>query len=196
MNSTNIETVAEHSVNLELLPEQSNILDLGCRGFEFERHFSSLGHFVCCVDADPQIKDVPNDANFFRMAISNEEGECAIQNTVDPQARHIIKGIGTKKMTIESFTETLNKNNIGKIAWDLIKIDIEGEEFNILKSSKHPIAKQVSVEFHAHCRIEQTKQSIEELLKELEQYYTVHNAVWETRHSAGYNFWDVLLIAK
>lgn len=195
----NIQVISEHSVAMDILPARAKVLDIGCRGFEFERYFTDKGHTVFCIDADPFIKNVPPAANFFLIAISDENGNCEIEHSPDPQATRIIKSARSNSsitmMTIESFTRMVN-NVCGKIEWDLIKIDIEGEEVNVLKAAKHPIAKQVSVEFHAHCRPEQTRENLDELLKQLSQYYEIHNQVWESRHGAGFNYWDVLLIAK
>ena len=172
--------VGEHTIDETLLPESPNILDLGCRGFDFEKHFGG----VYSVDIDLL------EGDYYRLAISNKNGYVGIANTLDPQARHIIEGNAIEAVTIEEFSKRVGVNH-----WDLIKIDIEGEEYNILKDSKHPLATQVSVEFHAHCGV-QTKESLDELLIYLSQYYTVHGAVWESRHGAGYNYWDVLLKAK
>ena len=83
---------------------------------------------------------------------------------------------------------------LGVEKWDLIKMDIEGEEIKVLRSLQHPYCKQISVEFHAHCG--QTKQELDELLDWLSTWYDIHNRVWEERHGAGFNYWDVLLIAK
>jgi len=177
-----IEIVGEHSIIPRLLPvRHANILDLGCRGFEFRTQFGDR-HNVYCVD----IAEL-DDENYYPVAISDSGGWCGVHN--DGQATHIKEGNEIKKMTLHSFSEFVGVNR-----WDLIKMDIEGEELGILKSSIHPIAKQVSVEFHAHCG--QTKEEINTLLDWLSKYYTIHNRVWEQRHCAGYNYWDVLLIAK
>ena len=74
-------------------------------------------------------------------------------------------------------------------------MDIEGEEISVLEKSKHPIAAQVSVEFHAHAR-RQTKIQLDILLDWLSDWYEIKNRVWEERHCAGFNYWDILLIAK
>lgn len=172
-----IQVIAEHSVDMSLLPKQAVILDAGCRGFEFTDYFRYWGHEVLAVDID-DLK-----GNYLRCAVGHKIGKCAVNYTNDPQGTHIKDGEDIEMVTIESLGE-----------FDLVKLDIEGEEYSILKQSKHPIAKQVSVEFHAH--INQTKEQLDSLLNNLEQYYTIHNRVWESRHGAGYNYWDILLIAK
>lgn len=179
-----VEVIAEHSVNLSLLPENAVILDAGCRGFEFTKHLRSLGYQVVPVDIDNL------DGIYFKCAIGYKDGRCSVNHTNDPQAKSIKEGNEIDMFTIETIYNNLFFNP-GK--FDLIKLDIEGEEINVLKHGKHPMSKQLSVEFHAH--IGQTKAQIDELLNYLEEYYTITKS-WEPRHGAGFNYWDVLMIAK
>lgn len=181
-----IKEIAEHSVCLELLPEKSNVLDLGCRGFLFSEAMEDLGHKVYAIDID----DFPN-RNYYKLAISDKDGFCSVVHTSDPQAKHISEGGDLKKMTIDSFSKMVNVDK-----WDLIKIDIEGEEIPILKSLNHPVAKQLSVEFHAHCVPSQTKESLDELIDWLSQWYNVYNRNWITMHGVSENYWDILFVAK
>lgn len=175
------EVVAEHSVCISLLPEKANILDIGCRGFLFANFF--LGHNVFCIDMDKI------EGNYHQLAISDSDGLCGIAKNNDPQSTHVIDGFNVRKMTLNSFSEMVGIKN-----WDLIKMDIEGHEMLVLKSLKHPYAKQISVEFHAHCGIK--KEAIDSLLDYLSEWYEIHNRVWEKRHGCDFNYWDILLIAK
>lgn len=172
-----IQVIAEHSVDLSLLPKNAIILDGGCRGFEFSNYFRELGHQVLAFDIDML------EGNYIRAALGLNDGWCSVNKTNDPQATHTILGNDTKIHKIES---------LGK--FDLIKLDIEGDEYEILKHSEHPMAKQLSIEFHAHCG-KQTKEQLDELLIYLSQYYNI-TATWESRYGAGFNYWDVLFIAK
>lgn len=184
----NVKVIAEHSVDLDLLPTKATILDAGCRGFEFTDYFERKGHVVFSVDID----ELPEKRNYTRIAISDEDGKCGINKTNDPQATHILPGDEIHKVTVKTMAERLKVKR-----WDLIKLDVEGEEYNILNNAEsHPIANQVSVEFHAHCRPEQTKQALDKLLDKLSEYYFIKNRNWESKHGAGFNYWDVLLIAK
>jgi hypothetical protein len=176
--------VAEHTVDLSLIPKRSNILDCGCRNFSFANYFRERGHRVLAIDIDDL------EGVYLKVGISTESGECFVSDHADPQARKLVSE-GTKKVR----TMTLNELEIlTGYEFDLIKLDVEGEEINLLKRWKHPVSKQVSVEFHAHCG--QTKEELDELLNYLSQWYTVNNNVWESRHGAGCNYWDVLLISK
>jgi hypothetical protein len=182
-----IEVVAEHSVCLELLPQRAKVLDAGCRGFLFTNYLISMGHDVFAIDID-ELKG----GNYMRVGIGAKKDKMYVSNNPDPQGKQLTSvntGLQVTVLTLADFEIMAGQK------FDLIKLDIEGEEISILNTVQHPMAKQVSVEFHAHCT-NQTKQSIDELLNRLQQFYTIHNAVWESKHGAGFNYWDVLLIAK
>lgn len=180
-----ITEIAEHSVDLSLLPLKANILDIGCRGFWFKDYFTSLNHNVIALDID----ELPR-GDYRKIAISDVDGFCSMVNTSDPQARHIKTGNDIPMFTLDSLSKLCYIDK-----WDLIKIDIEGEEVKVLKSISHPYCKQISVEFHAHCGV-QTKEQLDSLLDWLSEWYTIHNKVWEQRHGCSFNYWDILLIAK
>lgn len=187
-NMNNVKVIAEHSVDLDLLPEKATILDAGCRGFEFTDYFEKKGHVVFSVDID----NLEDRKNYINIAISDTNGMCNVNHTPDPQATHISDGNQIHKVTIETLKERLHLKR-----WDLIKLDIEGEEYNVLNNAtNHPIANQISVEFHAHCRPEQSQKALDKLLDKLSEFYFIKNRSWESRHGAGFNYWDVLLIAK
>lgn len=180
-----VQLIGEHSVDTKLFQssQRSNVLDLGCRGFEFNIPILNKPTYYR-IDIDEL------EGDYYRLAISDKDGMTGINHTTDPQAKHITEGSDIPMMTIATFSKM-----VGVKHWNLIKMDIEGEEYKVLKSSKHPLATQVSVEFHAHCG-NQTKEQLDELLVYLSNYYTIHNQVWESRHGAGENYWDILMIAK
>lgn len=183
-----IGVVAEHSVDLSMLPIKANVLDLGCRGFGFTDKLRELEHNVYPVDIGKS-GEVRLDKEFYRIAISDSNGRAGVSVERDPEATNVIEGDEVEMMTLESFSDY-----VGVSKWHLIKMDIEGSEMGILKNATHPIADQVSVEFHAHCG--HKREDIDNLLNYLEQWYFIHNRVWEEGHGAGFNYWDVLLIAK
>ena len=177
--------IFEHSVDLSLLPKRAFILDLGCRGFEFTDYFQKYGHIVYSIDID-----ILERKDYYQFAISDKMGNCGIQRNSDPQATKMKLGTGIEMHTIKSFSELVEVTE-----WDLIKMDIEGAEYDVLKNAQHPLAKQVSLEFHAHCG-EQTKEQLDNLLFELSDYYTIYNKVWEKRHGCSESYWDILLVSK
>jgi len=182
----NLVEIDDHLVDLDLLPEKANILDGGCRGFKFTDYFTDLGHTVYSVDIDELV-----DNKYIRCALSHESGTCAVVHTHDPQAKHIKEGDEIFKYTIDDF-----KKRYEIPYFDLIKLDIEGKEFDILHNSQHPLATQLTVEFHSHCDKRQTKEALDLLIEKLSEFYTVHNQKWEEKYCCAPNYWDVLFIAK
>jgi len=175
-----------HSMNQAIVPIHGNILDLGCRDFTFTDAMKRLEYNVVSVDIGKF------DGDYYRIAISDHNGNIFVQAERDPDATHITTdntGDRVPMMDIETFSKHVSIDR-----WDLIKMDIEGAEYNILKNAAHPMASQVSVEFHAHCG--QRKEQLDQLLDALAEFYWIHNRMWEDKHSAGFNYWDVLLIAK
>lgn len=177
-----IQVIGEHSVDLDLIHGGANALDIGCRDFNFD----SDKYFTFHIDID----ELKNKTGYYhRLAISDRCGTCGIKRSDDPQATRMTEGNEIPMMTIPMFSKM-----VGVKHWDVIKLDIEGEEIKVLKSLPHPYATQITVEFHAHCG--QTKEELDDLLDWLSGWYEIHNRNWEERHGAGFNYWDVLLIDK
>lgn len=182
-----IQVISEHSADVDLLPEKATVLDLGCRGLVFADFFRNSKHRVCAVDIDRL------DGDYHRYAVSGQKGIGYCKREHDLNATNLsqnpIDGEKVEMVTIEELGKL-----VGVEHWDLIKMDIEGEEYGILKNVKHPIASQITVEFHAHRG--QKKADLDELLDMLSEFYHIFGKVWENKHGAGFNYWDVLLIDK
>lgn len=197
----NIQVIAEHSVDMDLLPERGNILDAGCRGFGFSNWFNLAGHRVFTVDADPYVQPNGglNSQNHYNVAITNYTGNCYLVRSSDPQATKIepmiseefaiVRG-STPCYTLKELTRTLS---VGY--WDLIKLDIEGSEREVLMSMDKPYARQLSIEFHAHCAYD--LETIDRLVAKLEGigYIAIQHKI-ERRHGLGLNAWDSLFVLK
>jgi len=181
-----ITEIHEHSLDLSLLPEQANILDLGCRGFQFTDYMRVLGHKVTPVDID----DFP-DRTYYRIAITGTDGRVGIHRNSDPQATRVTKGDELLSMTIETFSQS-----VGIEVWHLVKIDVEGSEYDIIMNLKKAPAKQLSVEFHLHTGI-YTQKEVKQMEQKLHSlgYDAVQHKL-ESRHGAGYNYWDSLFILR
>ncbi len=181
-----ITTVAEHSVDLDILPPEANILDLGCRGFAFTKFFRDLGHKVWPVDIDR----LDEGQAYYQMAISNFEGRTGILHTGDKQATRMQSGDEVPCHTLATFTKLAEI----KKRWDLIKIDVEGAEYEIIMSLTKAPAKQISIEFHLHTGIYTQKEMLEMEVKLATLGYVAHIHQLTEAHGAGYNYWDSLFI--
>lgn len=194
-----ITTVHEHSYDSELLPERANILDLGCRGFLFTKYFRNLWHNVVAVDIDFFIPS-GEEEEYTKCGITDYDGQILICRSVDPQATRVAKvslfHSFAEKDLINCYTLASFSKIVGIDFWDLIKIDVEGSEYQIIMSLDKAPAKQLSIEFHLHTGIyghyEMTL--MEDKLKALGYYPAKHEMTSE--HGAGFNYWDSLFILK
>lgn len=181
-----ITEIHEHSVDLSLLPEKAKILDIGCRGFQFTDYMRELGHVVTPIDID----DFP-DKTYYRVAITGQDGRVGIHRNNDPQATRVTEGNELLSMSLDTFLNSLGLEQV-----DLIKIDIEGAEYQVIMSLKKPPAKQLSIEFHLHTGIygQCEMMLMEGKLKSLGYEFIKHELT--EQHGAGYNYWDSLFLLK
>lgn len=185
-------TIAEHTIEETLLPLSGNVLDLGCRGFLFTDELRRLGHNVKPVDCDLI------EGYYYQMAIAAYDGYATLIKNNDPQAVHIKASQEISKqhnnikcLTLKSFSKL-----VGIEFWDVIKIDIEGAEYEVIMSLTEPPAKQLSIEFHLHTGIYgiQDVRKMEVKLHNLGYEFASHEMT--SQHGMGMNYWDSLFILK
>lgn len=192
----NLQTIAEHTFDKDSLPNiHGYVLDLGSRGFEFADGMRALAHIVITVDCDDIPLNMPG-GNFplhNKIAITDYDGHATVMRSNDPQATKIIPMHKLSAlegdvvcMTLETFSK-----KCGILFWDLIKIDIEGSEYEVIMSMDKPYAMQLSVEFHTHCG--QTEQQVQQCVDKLHSlgYKTIQHEK-TARHGLKPNYWDSL----
>lgn len=181
-----ITEVCEHNVDLSLLPEKANILDLGCRGFQFTNYFKDLGHTVYSVDIDEL-----QGQSYYQCAITGYNGKAGILKTDDPQATRIMPGCDVTSYTLEKFMDF-----VGVEFFDLIKMDIEMAEYPVILSLSKAPAKQLSIEFHLHYgQYTQADMKIMEAkLRDLKYEFVSHKLTEE--FGAGLNYWRSLFVLR
>lgn len=181
-----IERIAEHYVDLNILPLEANVLDLGCRGYGFTNAMRELGHNVKPVDCDLI------DGYYYQLAIEGYDGEIYLHHTGDPQGTYVTryqKGKKVKCMTIESFSKMVDVDH-----WHLIKIDVEGSEYPLVMSLDKAPADQLSIEFHLHCGVydDSDVKKMEDKLLSLGYFPVKHDKT--RQHGLNPNYWDSLFI--
>lgn len=195
-----ISTIAEHSVDLDLLPggnetipSGAKILDIGCLGFAFTNEMRKLGHEVYPIDIQMLESIQPfHRPQYFHCGISDYNGSCWPDSPNDKQATRLQRtATGIPCWTLQTFSQNQNVK-----FWDLIKMDVEGEEFKIIMSLEKAPAKQLSIEFHLHTGIygQTEMRMMEDKLKALGYEAISHE--YEARHCAGFNYWDSLFVLK
>ena len=201
----NLITVGGHTFDPTLLTD-GVIIDVGCRGFEFADYF--IGKKTFAIDPDGAVFIASEDAipdefglylsphHLICAAISDKAGDSEIYENGEATCLkqrhhhqdHRIKPC--KTITMEDLYKITGENV------DILKLDCEGAEYIILGETFKPIPKQITVEFHHHCVPEMHNKYLPGILVNLLKDYNVHNFVWETKHGAGFNYWDVLFIRK
>jgi hypothetical protein len=179
-------TVAEHTYEETLLPDKANVMDAGCRGFLFTDELRRTGHDVYAID----IEFLFPRQNFI-CAIAGYTGKCSVQKSKDPQATRMIAGFDIPCYTIKDFSQM-----VAVPFWDLIKMDIEGSEYEVIMSLTEPPAKQLSIEFHLHTKIygdAQVKEMEDKLLSL--GYFPVKHDKYPA-HGLPPNYWDSLWILQ
>lgn len=193
----NIQIFAEHSVDLSLLTSGSKVLDLGCRGFEFSKAMYDLKCQVFSLDIDDlppcqHLNEMGLPLSYFRCAVSDYDGRAGVTRGNDPQGTRIERGGNEVKcMTLGSLSVKW-----GIYFWDVIKIDIEGSEYEVIMSMDKAPAKQLTIEFHLHTGAYEVFEmnAMENKLKALGYIPVKHE--YTSEHGAGKNYWDSLFILK
>lgn len=184
-------TIAEHTFDNSILRKGANILDLGCRNFEWTNYFDQRGDYVVPVDIDILKTDRP----YLRYAVTNYNGTASIKRTSDPQATSISRLMLPNSEQVEAVTLDKLNQIAGVSYWDLIKMDIEKSEKEVILSMSKPMAKQISVEFHRH--LGQTELEVKVIVAHLVGLgYLVASHELTEAHGAGKNYWSSLFILK
>lgn len=208
-------TICEHSFEETLLTPKGYVIDAGCgRDFTFARGLEEMGMRVICIDPYPYITEVPaGNGNIYfepRALVASEPNEKTYINLLDdPDASTIYRNNNdshlhriTDKKEVEIVTLTDIKERYNVEQFDIIKLDIEGAEYELLDSIDYPVAKQITIEFHDFRNLNpyypDDKKYYEELMNKIGQWYDIQHDIcprpgWM---SANNHDWDTLLILK
>lgn len=153
----NLRSFANHTVDLDLLPEASVVLDVGCRGWDFTNEVLSVRPGAWVIGFDPDTKlwpqNPPQGCEFINFALVGEANQLvsryASYSTGEGNFLTDLDAYYDAKMVMVSCTNisTFMKGR-QLMYFDVVKLDCEGSEFGILENWPGPIATQISVEFH------------------------------------------------
>lgn len=189
-------TVDEHTFNPGLT-RSGWIIDAGCRGFKLSGAFACQK--VYALDIEDFSGSQPQNTTFRHKALSVRYGEIEAHYFGDGTG-NFVKGINeqpyngpdrpceTKK--VQAITLQDIYNEIGTDI-DLLKLDIEGSEYEIL-ANLEPIPKQVTVEFHEHCHTELHNKWMPKVLEHMSKNYELKLFSTIPR----YKYMDCLFIRK
>jgi len=186
----NIQTIHEHSIDLDLLTG-GVCIDAGCRGFQFSEAMRDLGCKVIAFDLEDM--KAPEGICFYKSAITTRNGLVHYVDTKDQQAKHLADlGIAVDAVCLNNVYE-MN----GLYSVDVLKLDIEGSEYEVLSDPNfQPIPKQISVEFHMHAHLQLHDQYYDKCMENLLKWYEPVQHELTQAHGAGWNYWNSLFIRK
>lgn len=205
----------EHSIEESLIDKNGFAIDLGCGvDFYFSEALTKYGLKVISVDPNPKIVNVPNNEKIFfeNKAIVTDENikEIEIKIYNDTDAATIIKSknpditssISTSIIQTVTIKELMKKYSIKQ--FEIMKIDIEGMEYELLMSFDKPISKQICVEFHDFRNFNPYYPNNEKyynlLIQKLSKWYDIVKHKLEIHHgmpsNCNKNYWDSLFILK
>jgi FkbM family methyltransferase len=152
-----IERLAEHSVDVDLLPEAPVVLDAGCRGFDFSHAVLDVRPNARIIAMDPAPESAGSDdprITFLNEPLVGLHQSSQMEFVALPNpAACFVRELDSTTLAGKCVeTRTL----LWLFSWfqiqkfDLVKLDVEGSEFGILETWPGPIATQISVEFHDH----------------------------------------------
>ena len=201
----------EHSVDTSILNLNGFVLDLGCLGFGFSKEIKKYVANVICVDPNPNIEIIPSDVLYENKAIISNKNIDKIRYNIfnDKSGNSLLtsnkdwciyeKFIEVQTTTIE---DLMSKYDVQQ--FELIKIDIEGYEYELLKNFNWKISKQYTIEFHDFRGLNpyypNDQKYYDELIEQMSPYCDTitHNATHHPGfpYGRGFNYWDSLFILK
>lgn len=199
----NLTVIDNHSVALELLT-RGPVLDAGCRGFRFMSYFAGLGHPVVGLDPSPDIQ-IPADlmdremwGHFYAYALvaPGHPPRAMLRMTDDAEARYVTPAGKEGDPWIQCITLSDLTRDLKLAMWDLVKLNVEGAEYDILAAWPGPVARQIVVSFHEHTDRRRGDAAIERIIEHLGKWYKPIRHEKDVRYCAGANFWDSVFCLK
>lgn len=129
------------------------------------------------------------------MAITDYDGYGYVIESDDKQALRFSRNNESKIRVPCSMLRTY-MTDVRVNFFDLIKVDIEGSEYDVIMSLNKPPATQLSIEFHLHTGVYGSKE-MSDMGNKLKQlgYFTIQHNKYEA-HGCSENYWDSVFILK
>lgn len=205
----NLQSIASHTIDVDLLPDEPIVLDVGCRWFDFTRGILALRPkaFVMALDPSSDVErpaDLPDSVHFHQLALVGDgrgitnfaegiAGDGGGNFVLDAEHHGDYKILRAKCVSIDRIAEMLDVMRHTKV--DAVKLDCEGSEFGILENWPGPIATQISVEFHDCWKLNiRDGDYYDRLMEKLPWYRLVQHPLFQQGTAVGH--WDSLMVLK
>lgn len=211
-----IEQHYEHSFDIDMINRGGWGIDFGCgNDFFITKTMLKFGLKVIAVDPNPTIVNPPNLPNLYfenKALVCDPEVKSLsfnIYNDADAATAFVPKNdvsfvqrkdvITVNTTTIDSL---MKKYDIEQ--FEILKLDIEGGEYDFLMTIDKPLARQLSIEFHDFRGLNPYYPNNEEyykrLIDKLSIWYNVAKHKLEKHPGLNgpqsYNYWDSLFVLK
>lgn len=150
-----------HIIDLNLLKEGDWVLDAGCRGFSLWGSLGQKYNFIC-LDPDKTITPPATELfhstsefHFENAALMPSSGTANYCGWSTGEGNYCYKDKAPHYADIDyqvpavSIADLMQQYRVDQFG--LIKIDIEGGEYDLLLSIDSPVARQICAEFHQVC---------------------------------------------
>lgn len=203
----NLQALATHTIDVDLLPEAPVVLDVGCRWFDFTKAILALRPKARVIALDPSSDvrwemDLPLfQVQLFHMAMVGD-------NRFSSNFAEGIAGDGGGNFCLDAALHgdykirTVLCTNVQKLMaahlvkrFDVVKLDCEGSEFGILENWPGPVATQISVEFHDWDKPQYKAETyFDALWRKLPWYKVLQHEL--SKQGTGVGHWDSLLVLE
>lgn len=198
-----IEIIDNHSVAVDLL-KGGWVLDAGARGHIFTRNLAKRGCKVLALDPGWDVPPIDEQniktarlalvgigqPSYWKLGLIEDQNAMRLETPMDSVPEHNPR----HACVADNITNFMNQLNI--TCWDVVKLNIEGSEYEVLETWPGPIADQIVFSFHEHTDRKRGKEECDRIINKLRQWYDIYNQVWEPRYCTYANYWDVLAIRK
>lgn len=200
----NVEIIDNHSVAVDLLTN-GTVVDAGARGFRFAKELAWRGCRVIAMDPDWEVTDPKHiNIDFLNVGLYwpsiNAFSQRWLVMTPDPEARHTSVQQPTTgqfcPIGMVSLEHVRKAMQVKTWPLDVLKLNVEGDEYEILENLQEPPARQIVVSFHEHTARKRGDEAIQQIVDHLSKWYVPVRHVKDARYCAGMNFWDSLFIMK
>jgi FkbM family methyltransferase len=198
-----VSKINNHSFFKYLLTKDGTCLDVGCRNFEFSKDVKDVCSKVIAIDPGPDI-EIPKDDKiiFLNQALttSNLSEVYLVRDgrltwhyvSFEKISPHCLK---VPNISLDNLMKTFRIKE-----FDLIKLDCEGSEYSLMYwLAKHPVAKQISVQFHDWCNRNpylNPESYYSKLFEKLQKNYHIFQHNKSNKRDGASNYEDSLFIRK
>jgi FkbM family methyltransferase len=195
----NLKTIDGHTFDFDLIKD-GWIIDAGCRGFKLSTELEHKKTFA--IDIEHFTYDIPKWTTFRQAALTNKSGK-TFAYYFGNGTGNFINGVNEEPGNTEDrpvdrkWIDSITLEDIYKETGEdigLLKLDIEGAEYEVLEGMLRPVPRQITVEMHEHCHTALHDKYIGRVIAHLAQWYDMQ--LFPDTQWPRYKYMDCLFTRK